>query len=89
MCYYYNKKEKLTVKEKENRGRKGTSERERQRKTISSKKKIIIMEYSTMVALPLLVPEIQVKIQVRTNIISKSNQLYRLCYTNNTSLSSI
>ena len=44
------------------------------------------VEYSTMVELPLLVPEIRVQIQVRTDILSNSNRLYRLCYTNNTSL---
>ena len=31
---------------------------------------VLFMEYSTMVELPLLVPEIWVKVQVRTNILS-------------------
>ena len=36
-----------------------------------------------MVELPLLGPEIRVQIPVRTYILSNSNRLYRLCYTNN------
>ena len=43
------------------------------------------VEYSTMLELPLLGPEIRVQILVRTDILSNSNRLYRLCYTDHTS----
>ena len=47
------------------------------------------MEYSTMVELPILVLEIGVQIQVRTNILSNWNWLFSLCHMNNISLQAL